>query len=207
MKRLVRGFTLLEVLFALLLLGLLLALVGTALLGGNRALERGARYAQRLDEVRASQNFLRRSVQQILPIAFQSTADKSDLMFDGQPQRLRYVAVLPEPLGGGIQLHTLQLIQNGPDAQSLQVRFDRIDPNGLHPWGEPQILLHDVRNLHFRYRGKDPEGHATQWLDQWPWPGRLPQQIRIDLDLLGPIAWVAQVASLQLELSGSGGDQ
>lgn len=51
------GFTLLEILVVLSLLGVLLGLVGAALVGANRATAKAERFSTRLDEVRAAQGF------------------------------------------------------------------------------------------------------------------------------------------------------
>jgi general secretion pathway protein J len=39
-------------------------------------------------------------------------------------------------------------------------------------------------------------------MDHWPWPGRLPRAVRIDVQLGGAIAWPTQSISLRLDLSG-----
>lgn len=62
MTRTQRGFTLLEVLLVISLLGVLLVLVAGALLGANRAVLEAERYTVNLDEVRAAQAFLRSSI-------------------------------------------------------------------------------------------------------------------------------------------------
>ena len=68
MKARSHGFTLLEVLVVLSLLGVLLSLIAGAILGANRAMAKAERYSMALDEVRASQNFLRTALGQALPL-------------------------------------------------------------------------------------------------------------------------------------------
>lgn len=200
MKRASRGFTLLEMLFALALLGVLMGMLGTALVSANRALLKGERYSQRLEQVRASQNFLHRALAGALPVEIPVAGSDQAWVFDGQPQRLVFAAGLNSALGGGIQLHTLSLVSQG-GRQALQVRFDQLLRSGVRPWGQPQVLIDDVRDLRLSYRGRDDKGRITPWLPRWPWPARLPQAVRIELSSAGPVPWAVQVVALRLELS------
>ena len=68
MKARQQGFTLLEIMIVLSLLGVLLTLVGGALLGANRAVLKAQRYTVSLDEMRAAQQFLRTAISEALPL-------------------------------------------------------------------------------------------------------------------------------------------
>ncbi|WAH56008.1 prepilin-type N-terminal cleavage/methylation domain-containing protein [Pseudomonas silvicola] len=203
MKRPASGFTLLEMLFALVLLAVLMALLGTALLGANRAALKGEHYGQRLEAVRASQNFLHHALEGALPVELPAEGEQPRV-FDGQRQRLVFAAGLNSALGGGLQVHTLELVGLGGH-QALQVRFEQLLRGVARPWGQPQVLLEDVRDLRLSYRGRDDRGQPTAWLPRWPWPARLPQAVRIELDSAGPVPWVAQVVALRLDLSETQG--
>ncbi len=207
MKRAAQGgFTLLEILFVLTLLGVLMALVGGALLGANRAVLKAQRYTVSLDEMRAAQGFLRGSISQALPLDTSEDDSEGSGFFIGSAQRLQFVATLPGELGGGIQLHTLQVKD-----RNLQIAFEQVQStaNGTtaKPWGEPQVLVHGVDELQLSYRGVTPKGEATGWLSDWPWPGRLPRAVRIDARVKGPVPWLTEVVALRLDLSGGAGGQ
>ncbi len=201
MRRSQSGFTLLEMLLALGLLGVLMGLLGTALVGANRALLAGERYSQRLEEMRSTQNFLYRALQGALPLEIGASGSEQVMVFDGQPRQLSFAAGLNSALGGGIRLHVVETVPSGA-GRAMQVRFAHLAGTGGTSWGQPQILLHDVRALRFSYRGRDEQGRPTDWLTQWPWPSRLPQAVRIEMTSDGPVPWFAQVVALRLELSG-----
>lgn len=210
MMRTRRGFTLLEVLLVISLLGVLLVLVAGALLGANRAVLKAERYTVNLDEIRAAQAFLRSSIAQALPLDTSGEDDVNSGFFEGSAQQLRFVATLPGELGGGIQVHSLEL--KGPqDHRSLQVSFAQVlsSANGiaLKPWGEPQVLLQNVESLTFSYRGLTPKGKPTGWMAEWPWPNRLPGAVRIDMQTHGAVKWVSEVVALRLDLSGGAGGE
>ncbi|WLH66732.1 prepilin-type N-terminal cleavage/methylation domain-containing protein [Pseudomonas sp. FP2309] len=205
MTRRQQGFTLLEVLIVLSLLGVLLTLVGGALLGANRAVLKAQRYTVSLDEMRAAQQFLRTAISEALPLDVTEDDSQVDGFFVGEPQRMQFVATLPGVLGGGIQRFTLQL--TGAEApRDLQVAFAQFESRAQvsvpASRSEPQVLLKGVEDLQFSYRGVSPKGQATGWINAWPWTRRLPSAVRISVRVDGPVQWVTQVVALRLNLSG-----
>lgn len=197
MKRNQRGFTLLEVLVVISLLGVLLTLIGAAILGANRAMTKAERYSNRLDEVRSTQNFLRSAIGQALPLAAGKPGESQSPMFQADADSLRFYAPLPATVGGGVYRHQVSVVKG-----RLQVSLQRLQGETLQPAREPQVLLQQVKALHVSYRGVSPEGKTTEWLDRWPWPGRLPRAVRIDAQLVGAVEWPRQVVRLRLDLSG-----
>lgn len=205
MKQHQQGFTLLEVMIVLSLLGVLLTLVGGALLGANRAVLKAQRYTVSLDEMRAAQQFLRTAISEALPLDVTEDDSQVDGFFAGSSQRMQFVATLPGVLGGGIQRFTLQLV--GPESQrDLQVAFARFESQAQvsvpASRSEPQVLLKGVEDVQFSYRGLSPKGQLTGWISEWPWTKRLPYAVRIDARVNGPVPWVTQVVALRLNLSG-----
>lgn len=188
------------------LLGVLLALVGGALLGANRAVLKAQRYTASLDEMRAAQQFLRTSISEALPLDVTEDDSQTNGFFVGSAQRLQFVATLPGVLGGGIQRFTLQLTE-----RELQVAFARFESSAQvsvpATRGEPQVLLKNVEDLQFSYRGVSPKGQATGWVSDWPWTKRLPYAVRIAVRVDGPVPWVTQVVALRLNLSSGASDQ
>lgn len=196
MKAPTRGFTLLEVLIALSLTGLLLVMIGSAINASRRSLEISTRYATRLDEVRTAQNFLRSALQQAQAIPIGKTLNAPGWVFQGEPQRLSFAAPLPAALAGGIKIHALGQVKNVTQAFDLRIAFAQPDASNNDSWGQPQRLLRQLNNLRMSYRGLDNDQHESTWLATWPWPERLPNCVRIELDASGPVRWPPLVVAL-----------
>lgn len=190
-----RGFTLLEILVVLSLLGVLLGLVGTALVSANRAVAKAQVFSERLDEVRGAQNFVRRAIGQALPVA-QGELTAKPARFIGHASAMTFYAPLPDSIGGGLYQQQLSLVQ-----QQLQVRLARLDGQALSAFGAPQVLVRGVQQLAFSYRGLSPLAQDSGWLAEWPWPERLPRAVRIEATLSGVVPWVREQVSLRLDLA------
>lgn len=194
-----QGFTLLEVLVVMSLLGILLTLITTAISGASRSVNQAQHFSAALDEVNGTHAFLEHALGQVLPLSYQASDPHHQALFDGEPQQLTFVAPLPVSLGGGLYVNHLYL-----RGQTLVVSFHAMADAGGAALAEPQVLLRQVQALQFAYRGVDPKGKKTAWLASWPWPSRLPQSVRISARLPAPTRWVTQIVTLKLDLAGGG---
>ena len=198
-----KGFTLLEMLLAIALLGLMMILVATALTSGRHTLETVDRYAARLTEIRAAQGFLRNALEQALPIPFEGNTVQPGPMFEGDSEHLRFVAPLPAALNGGLQTHTFTAKANSSGTDDLIVSFTHASRGQTDAWGSPQRILSRFENLQLSYRGLDDQQQHTGWIPTWPWSKRLPQYVRVELDIQGPVRWPPLVVALRMNPDNS----
>lgn len=198
-----RGFTLVEVLIATVLLAAGLTLAFATLGGASKAAQRGEAIASHSERIRAVENFLRRRLEAVRPVPFnfdqtQGTAQR----FLGERDRIRFVADLPDYLGrGGPYLHDVAIVEG-----RLEVGFTMVLAGDLVEEAQPRPPepLVDVAEARFRYRGLNPEGRLGEWLERWETPDRLPLQVEVVLRDAEGRAWPTMVIALPLAGSHSG---
>ncbi|MFC5580670.1 prepilin-type N-terminal cleavage/methylation domain-containing protein [Rhodanobacter terrae] len=191
MKR-TAGFTLLEVLAALVLLALLLVGVYSGIRTATHSVRSGTAAIERLDQIRSAQQFLRRELAQSLTQPIGHTDQGEPVYFVGTAHEMRYVAPLPGYLGKlGPQLQRLQLVDDGHDGLRLELSLVLLPPDGKppQPLSEPQVLLDHIRDGSFNYRGIDGQGHAVPWTPAWADGRLLPQLVRISLRSQDGVDW------------------
>jgi general secretion pathway protein J len=198
MNRNVRGFTLIEVLLATVLLAAGLALAFATLRSATAMVQRGETIAQRNERIRAVESFLRRRISSAQTIAFAVDPDSQrQYRFVGEPQRMRFVADLPDYLGrGGPYLHDLVASDEGGQ---LLVSFSMVQSGQAIRDAQPrppEILADKLAVARFRYRGLDQEGKLGQWQDQWTAAEWLPLQVAIEVESDGGEVWPEMVVSL-----------
>ncbi len=182
--RLVRGFTLIEVMLATLLLAVLLAGTYGAIRTAVRSMHSGEAAIDSGNRLRVAQEFMRRQISRIMPLAFgQDEHDGTNTVFEGGRDLMRFVAPMPGYLSrGGPYVQTLSFIGNRSGGR--QLLFSSAMLNGFDPENppvdiEPAVLLDDIEEGRFQYRTLDEEGQMTDWLDDWEDPSATPLMVRV----------------------------
>jgi general secretion pathway protein J len=165
------GFTLVELLIAITLLGLLLAAMFGGLRLGARAWERGE---ERLDEsgrLQVVQNFVRERLAQAYPLSADDAAGQPQLAFEGTRDALRFVTLMPEYLGTGFAQFVLA-VDDQTIEKDLVVQWRRFDDpeDALSGGGdEPQVkvLLRGIEALEIAYYGARQGGEPVVWHEEW----------------------------------------
>ncbi len=193
-RRAQRGFTLIELTVAL----VLVALIGSVLYGSlslaGDSWDKGEAKIKRVAEMRSAEDFLRRTLAAQHPLRFQKIVEKP-LYFLGTGDALSYAAALPGRTGGGMYYFKLTAGGQGDNGQLMLARaipdyaalalpsFDS---------AESTVLASGVATVRFGYFGRDPgaaDTVAPTWRDRWDDPQRLPDLIRVDVTLANGSAW------------------
>jgi general secretion pathway protein J len=202
-----RGFTLIEVLVAISLMALGLALAFATLRGATRATGRADILSHRDEQLRAVQGFMRTQLNGALPIAFEFNKETGEATFlRASPTKLEYVAVMPGYLArGGPYLQTLELV-SGANGRQLVFTHRLLTPDGpIDAEREPVVLLDGIADGGFKVRNIDGQSQPAPWQEKWEIPAQLPPLIRLDIRFNDPKRhWPDFVAATRLGIPFAG---
>jgi general secretion pathway protein J len=205
------GFTLVELLLAITLMSILLGLTYTGLRAATRSSERGEKILADGGELRASHQFVRRQLNQMLPLAFEAIGneEKDRIVFIGGATSIQYVAPMPGYLGsGGPQVQLIELASAG-DEGVLQFSHALLQGyEEAHLFDrEPVILLEGVESGGFEFLGLSEDGEPSGWTTSWDQPSKLPVAVRLNVEFGGDkkILWPELIASVRIDESATKG--
>ena len=195
MKRSIRGFTLIELTIALVLLALLSAVLYGSLGLAGTSLDRGEAKADATSGMRLAHAFLRANLEEQHPLRMRKIAE-FPLLFSGDRDELRYAAPLPPRVaGGGIYFYRLAVLHNDARAPLVLERalpdVNASEAPEFHD-ADRSVLAEDIAALKISYFGRDAgsnDADAPTWRDRWDDPQRLPLMIRIEIEPKHGAAW------------------
>lgn len=177
------GFTLLELMLAILLLALLLSGTYGAIRTAVKAMHSGETAIDRTNRVRAAEEFLRHQISRIMPLSFGTDeSTNTNVVFEGDRKFMRFVAPMPGYLSkGGPYVQTLEFAGSRSGGRQLVFGNDML--NGFDPEGksenEPVVLLDQIEEGRFEYRTLDENGELTDWQSDWDDPSVTPVMVRV----------------------------
>ena len=185
MKRAHAGFTLLEMVVALVILGAMLALLYSGLSFAARGWEAGDANGRRTADRRIGENFLRREVSELFPMRWKEPTVVK-FAFEGGRERLRFVSSRPAGIQqGGLSLVELEVREEDRGSKRKNLVMRRAMPDdeakSFAPLeaAEPTRLIEGVQSVAFEYFGAENDFTPPAWTDEWKWPSRIPEMIRL----------------------------
>lgn len=198
------GFTLLELLVAIMILSLVMTVAFGAVRLGGRSWEAGIERANASEEVRAVSDFLRRQFAQMIPM---SMGDEGviQIAFAGDRNSIRFIAPAPRhPAVAGLLVYTL-VTEEYAAAQRLVLSYAPFDPGaGDLPEAESDqhlILAEGFAAISFEFFGKRAADSKPSWHAEWQDDEEnLPELVRIRLVAMKGIGnWPELVLNIRVE--------
>ena len=198
------GFSMVELLLAMTLLSMLLALAYGGLRASAQATEKGQIILDDSNRIRMAHQFVRRQLSQLLPLAFgEGEAEGQRVVFQGDARRIRYVAPMPGYLGyGGPQVQELEIVQGeeGLELVLSHALLQGFEEDYLY-LREPVLLLDKVQRAEFQFLGQDASGELTAWSATWDNESELPAAVSLDVDFVEEvyITWPLLITSVRVD--------
>ncbi len=196
-----RGFTLLELMIGLVLLGLIMSLIFAGLPLGIRSSDAAETAGERANRIRLVQSLLLREISAVYPYRWKNTVDVN-LAFIGAGNSLKFVSSTPPRAGqGGLNMVELALAKSDEGVRLLMRRripereqrnFDRLENE------DSVVLLDHLESAAFEFFGSDTPTGRPSWRGTWADPQRLPRLVRVSLRPKGAPAWPDVIVALRV---------
>ncbi len=185
-----KGFTLLEVMIAMMILSLILLMLFSGLYTANKHWQIGEIRSEKNDELRLASRFIRKQISQAVPLIWVDKNGRS-LLFSGQQNELGFTAQLPAHRGGGGLYYLTLHVINSDSKNQLGLHYSLIQADNtpldnITDETDYVDLIDDIDEISFSYFGKEDINQEAQWYDKWPSEKIMPKLIRISLSTTNP---------------------
>jgi general secretion pathway protein J len=184
-RRAQSGFTLVEIVLALVLLGAMMIALYGGLTFALRSWDAGEVNGRRVADWRIAENFLRREVSEVFPLRWKD-ANFLKFAFEGERDHVHFVSSRAAGVAlGGLSLVGIELEPGAEPRSPRNLVMRRTmaddDANDFAPLadGQKSILIAGVDSVEFAYFGSENDFTEPAWIDAWKWPARMPQMIRL----------------------------
>ncbi|MCQ8105036.1 prepilin-type N-terminal cleavage/methylation domain-containing protein [Methylomonas sp. SURF-2] len=195
------GFTLIEVLIAMTLLGVMVVLLFSCLRIAAESWNAGENKMASVNQKAVVYQFFKRHLTSIRPMPVMNSAQDAipdgAQVFQGFAQNLTFVAGLPASSARkGLQIFNVVLDPAGAMVRVTLTPYRLTDADRAPD--KPEVLLERVADLRFAYFGKIEEFDEPRWQQEWLVPDRLPSLIKVSIALQDGSYWPDMVFDLKI---------
>jgi len=198
------GFTLLEIMVALVVLSMIMTTAFGALRMGERSWEAGLARASETETLRTVSGVLQRQFKQVLPLSWTEDT-QTTIAFSGAREQVRFIAPAPQHHGStGLFEYTVVVEPYEDNAQLvLYYRLHDPDSTGFQPDSSDRqrvLLVDELSTASFSYYGSPVVGDPPLWHSHWNNDAEaFPQLVRARL-VANTGAWPELVLALHTDL-------
>jgi len=166
------GFTLVELLVAIVILTMLLGVTFGAVRAASRSVDTSSRRALATEETRVLTDFLRRRLAALVPIA--RDQQQATYAFSGNETGFGFVGSAPRQVGAaGLFVYTLRGVEDG-ESLALSLGYGVFDPGAAETFDAAvvveassgvRLLAQGLDAVSFRYYGERSGNGQDQWTE------------------------------------------
>jgi general secretion pathway protein J len=172
-----RGFTLLELMVAIALIGLIVLILSAAMRLGFRSVASGEQRIDYIERMRTSLNDIEYQIQSQIPLTISENGEKKYL-FKGKKDSLEFATNYSIFSGqNGYVMVDYEVKTDDNRKKFLSVSENAV---GVSGGGETRLLnIHD--DISFEYFSKGPTDEKGDWVDTWTDTTTTPEKVRIHI--------------------------
>lgn len=172
------GFTLLELMISIAILGIIILIVTGAVRLGFRSVDSGEKKIESLERIRASLTLMDSQIQSELPLTYDEDGSRK-YYFRGSRDSVRF-STNYSLWGGekGYVLVTYRVVPDGSGRQALYVSESALGTGGA---SEEIKLLDAFSSISFEYFYKEPSEEKGSWVTEWTDETTVPGKIKVHL--------------------------
>lgn len=200
------GFTLLEIMVALVVLSLIMTTAFGALRMGERSWEAGLARTSETETLRTVAGVLQRQFKQILPVTWTEDA-QTTIAFSGAREQVLFIAPAPQHHGSTGLFEFTLVLEPLADIAQLVLYYRLHDPDSIgFQTGDSDrqrvLLVEELNSASFSYYGSPVDGDPPQWHTHWNNDAEaFPLLVRVRLVVNeGQRPWPELVLALHTEL-------
>ncbi|CAB1274319.1 prepilin-type N-terminal cleavage/methylation domain-containing protein [Candidatus Nitrosacidococcus tergens] len=195
----VSGFTLVELLIAITLMGIIIVILFAGLRLATRSWEGVENKNSTTERFRVINHLFRRQIRSLsLPFYIAPNRGRA-LAFFGSEQSISFVAPFLEDLDlGGLYWITYELTyKDGESALVMYWRPYRPNEQQINN-SDREVLLENISAIHFSYFGALNQNLRPNWYNYWDNPNQPPQVIQLKIEA-NDVEWPGIVAKIQTD--------
>jgi general secretion pathway protein J len=204
-----KGFTLLELLISMVMLGIIVVILVGALRLGFRSVDSGERKADSLERMRVSLSVIDSQIQSQTALTYQEE-EAQNYYFTGEKDSLEFSTNYS--IWGG-QKGYVVVSYSVLEEKGKAVLYASEHIVGVEETRETK-LLDAFDNIYFEYFYKGPTDEVGNWVEQWTDTSQIPTKIKIhlikggkDLPLIVPVRIGRSMLERDLASSANGPDE
>jgi general secretion pathway protein J len=178
------GFTLLELLIAMTLLGLVMVMLYTSLNMGAKSWDFAENKSAETAEMRDAYQFIQRQINRMRPVSPSNFDDQRK--FVGKENTLQFISLAPDNIGiSGSVIQQLE-VEDADEGVLLRLKssMDHADAEWQLMANEDEegyVLFSGANEIEFGYFGAKKLGERANWFDTWEREDNLPELIRLTI--------------------------
>lgn len=176
-KKKSKGFTLLELMISITLIGIVMVIIFGTMRLGYRSIEKAERTMEFLERIRTSLGIIESQLQSQIPLTYEENGEKK-VYFTGQKEFIQFstnYSIWSGQMGYVRVAYNVE--QDAKGKRALYATENTISFEGTRK----TLLLDGLESVSFRYYYKDPTMEQGEWRDEWSETSSLPEMVFIEI--------------------------